>query len=104
MLQKKAKIVVVPLGEVDFMMVNRLATSIGPVFGRSVDILKGMKVPEEAFNVIRNQHYGSIILAKLERVKANPKEHHFLIRVLLRDLQSFLRGIDNAYVTAGCPH
>ena len=74
MLQRKAKIVVVPLGEVDFMMVNRLATSIGPVFSRSVDILKGMKIPEEAFNVIRNQHYASIVLAKLERVKANPRE------------------------------
>lgn len=74
MLQKKSKIVVVPLGEVDFMLVNRLATSIGPIFGRSVDILKGMKIPEEAYNVIRNQHYGSIILAKLERIKANPKE------------------------------
>jgi len=74
MLLKKAKIVVVPLGEVDFMLVNRLATTIGPVFGRSVDILKGMKIPEEAYNVIRNQHYASIILAKLERVKANPRE------------------------------
>jgi archaemetzincin len=70
----KAKIVVVPLGEVDFMMVNRLATNIGPVFGRSVDILKGMKLPEEADNVIRNQFYASIVLAKLERVKANPRE------------------------------
>ena len=39
----KAKIVVVPLGEVDFMLVNKLATNIGPVFSRSVDILKGMK-------------------------------------------------------------
>jgi archaemetzincin len=70
----KAKIVVVPLGEVDFMLVNRLATNIGPVFGRSVDILKGMKIPEEAYNVIRNQYYASILLAKLERVKANPRE------------------------------
>ncbi len=71
----KAKIVVVPLGEVDFMLVNRLATNIGPVFGRSVDILKGMKIPEEAYNVIRNQYYASILLAKLERVKANPREY-----------------------------
>jgi len=70
----KAKIVVVPLGEVDFMMVNRLATNVGPMFGRSVDILKGMKMPEEANNVVRNQYYASIILAKLERVKANSKE------------------------------
>ncbi|MFH2037415.1 MAG: archaemetzincin [Candidatus Zixiibacteriota bacterium] len=71
---KKAKIVVVPLGEVEFMLVNRLATNIGPIFGRSVDILKGMKMPEESFNVIRNQYYASIIQAKLERVKANPRE------------------------------
>jgi len=70
----RAKIVVVPLGEVDFMMVNRLATNIGPVFSRSVDILKGMKMPEEANNVIRNQFYASIIMAKLERVKANSRE------------------------------
>jgi archaemetzincin len=74
MLVKRSKIVVVPLGEVDFMLVNRLATNIGPIFGRSVDILKGMKVPEEAYNVIRNQYYASIVLAKLERVKANPRE------------------------------
>jgi archaemetzincin len=70
----KAKVVVVPMGEVDFMMVNRVATNIGPVFGRSVDILKGMKMPDEALNIIRNQHYASVILAKLERVKANSKE------------------------------
>jgi hypothetical protein len=44
----KSKIVVVPLGEVDYMMVNRLASALGPVFNRSVDILKGMKMPPEA--------------------------------------------------------
>lgn len=74
MVFRKAKIVVVPLGDVDFMMINRLATSIGPVFGRSVDILKGMKLPEESYNVIRNQYYSSIIFSKLERIKANPRE------------------------------
>lgn len=74
MVLKKAKVVVVPLGDVDFMLVNRLATNIGPVFGRSVDILKGMKIPEESYNVIRGQHYASIILAKLERIKANTRE------------------------------
>ncbi len=70
----KAKIVVVPLGEVDFTLVNRLATEIGPVFDRSVDILKGMKMPEEAFNVIRSQHYARVVLSKLERAKANQRE------------------------------
>jgi len=70
----KPKIVVVPLGEVDFMMVNKLATHIGPVFNRSVDILKGLKAPEEAYNVVRNQYYATIIMSKLERIKANHKE------------------------------
>jgi len=62
------------MGEVDFMLVNRLASSIGPVYNRSVDILKGMKTPPEAFNVVRNQHYAQVILSKLERVKANNRE------------------------------
>ena len=70
----RSKIVVVPLGEVDFMLVNRLATDIGPVFNRSVDILKGMKMPSEAQNLVRGQYYALVLLAKLERVKANSRE------------------------------
>jgi len=70
----KSKIVVVPVGEVDFSMVNRLAAEIGPVFNRSVDILKGMKLPEEALNVIRNQYFAQVVLAKLERIKSNNRE------------------------------
>lgn len=63
------------MGEVDFMMVNRLAAELGPVFNRSIDILKGMKMPTEAHNVIRNQYYAMVILAKLERVKSNSREN-----------------------------
>ena len=70
----KSKIVVVPLGEVDFTLVNRLAAEIGPIFNRSVDILKGMRMPEEALNVVRNQYYAQVLLAKLERTKANSRE------------------------------
>ena len=80
----KAKIVLVPLGEVDFILVNRLATNIGPVFNRSVDILKGMKVPQESYNVIRGQNYASVILNKLERVKANQRE--FILGLLEEDI------------------
>ena len=70
----KSKIVVVPLGEVDYMLVNRLASALGPVFNRSVDILKGMKMPTEAYNPVRNQYYAGVLLAKLERTKANSRE------------------------------
>ncbi|HWR82934.1 MAG TPA: archaemetzincin [Candidatus Deferrimicrobium sp.] len=70
----KSKLVVVPLGEVDFMLVNRLAAELGPVFNRSVDILKGMKLPPEAYNIARSQFYAAVILAKLERAKASSRE------------------------------
>jgi predicted Zn-dependent protease len=88
----KSKIVVVPLGEVDFMMVNRLAAELGPVFNRSVDILKGMKMPAEAHNVVRNQFYAQVLLSKLERTKANSREK--VIAVCEEDL--YLPG--DAYV------
>ena len=80
----RAKLVLVPLGEVDFVMINKLATNIGPVFNRSVDIIKGMKVPEESYNVIRGQNYATVILNKLERVKASPRE--FILGILEEDI------------------
>ncbi len=70
----KAKIVIVPLGECDLAIINRVAGSIGAIFNRGVDILKGMRMPTEAFSDTRNQYYARIILSKLERVKANSRE------------------------------
>jgi predicted Zn-dependent protease len=70
----RSKIVVVPLGEVDYTLVSRMAQEIGPRFNRSVDILRGMAAPEEALNVIRNQYYALVVLSKLERVKSNSRE------------------------------
>lgn len=91
----KSKIVVVPLAEVDFMLVNKLASAIGPVFNRSVDILKGMKMPSESYNVVRNQYYAQVILSKLERTKANSREK--VIAICEEDLYV----PDEAYVM-GC--
>jgi len=70
----RAKIVIVPLGEADLATINRLAGTLGGVFNRGVDILKGMRMPEEGFNDTRNQYYARIVLSKLERVKANNRE------------------------------
>ena len=80
----KSKIAIVPVGEVDFSTVNKLATEIGPVFNRSVDILKGMKTPEESHNIVRNQYYAPVILNKLERIKTNTREK--VIAVIEEDL------------------
>lgn len=70
----RAKIVIAPIGDADLALVNRLAGSLGSVFNRGVDILKGMRLPQEAFNETRGQYYARIILSKLERVKANNRE------------------------------
>lgn len=70
----RAKIVIVPLGEADLATINRLAGTLGGIFNRGVDILKGMRMPEEAYNETRNQYYARIVLSKLERVKANNRE------------------------------
>jgi predicted Zn-dependent protease len=70
----RAKIVIVPLGEADLVTINRMAGALGGVFHRGVDILKGMRMPVEAYNETRNQYYARIILSKLERVKANKQE------------------------------
>ena len=70
----RAKIVIVPLGEADLSIINRLAGSIGGVFNRGVDILKGMRTPVASFNETRNQYYARVILSKLERIKANNRE------------------------------
>ena len=99
----KSKIVVVPLGEVDYVMVNRVAADIGPIFNRSVDILKGMKSPSEAYNVVRGQHYASVILSKIERTKANSREKVLAIceeDIYLPDANSILGYADTLAGTA----
>ncbi len=99
----KSKIVVVPMGDVDFMLVNRLASNVGPVFNRSVDILKGMKMPTEANNVVRNQYYAQVILSKIERTKANSREKVIAIceeDLYLPDENFVMACVDNLSGTA----
>lgn len=91
------------MGDVDFMLVNRLASNIGPVFNRSVDILKGMKMPSEANNVVRNQYYAQVILSKIERTKANSREKVIAIceeDLYLPDENFVMACVDNLSGTA----
>ena len=91
------------MGDVDFMLVNRLASNIGPVFNRSVDILEGMKMPSEANNVVRNQYYAQVILSKIERTKANSREKVIAIceeDLYLPDENFVMACVDNLSGTA----
>ncbi len=70
----RAKIVIVPLGDVDYFQINKLSTALSSRFGHSVDILQGIKVPNEAYDVIKGQYFSTMILQKLELLKASDKE------------------------------
>jgi archaemetzincin len=64
------KIVVVPMGDIDYSMVNKLASQLVSYFSVGVDILQGSKIPPEAFNPQRGQYYSTVILSKLELMKS----------------------------------
>jgi archaemetzincin len=70
----RKKIVLVPLGEMDYGLVNRLATKLVSIVDSPVDILQGIRIPRESFNPKRNQYYSTIILNKLELLRASPRE------------------------------
>jgi len=70
----KKKIVLVPLGEMDYGLVNRLATRLVSIIDSPVDILQGIKVPRESFNPMRGQYYSTVILNKLVLLKSSPRE------------------------------
>lgn len=80
----RGKIVVAPMGEIDFYQINKLASQLSAVFGSSVDILQGMRLPEEAFSEKRGQYYATVILAKLEVLKSNDREK--ILGILDEDL------------------
>ena len=68
------KIVVVPMGELDYAMVNKLASRLVSYFSVGVDVLQGVKIPQEALNQQRGQYYSTVILTKLELMKSAPGE------------------------------
>lgn len=70
----RKKIVLVPMGEMDYGLVNRLATKLVSIVDSPVDILQGIRIPRESFNPRRNQYYSTVILNKLELLRASPRE------------------------------
>jgi archaemetzincin len=74
MKRHRAKIVIVPLGDVDYFQINKLSTTLSSRFGHSVDILQGIKIPNEAYDLIKGQYFSTMMLQKLELLKATDKE------------------------------
>ncbi len=70
----RAKIIIIPLGEVDFVLLNRVSAKLISYFGVDVDMAQGAKLAEEAFNPTRGQYYSTVILNKLELLKNTSRE------------------------------
>jgi archaemetzincin len=68
------KIVVVPLGEIDYVLVNRITSALATSFHVMVESIQGFQVPQEAYNKTRKQYYSKIILNKLQFLKNAPGE------------------------------
>lgn len=68
------KIVILPLGEIDFVLINKLASSLASCFSLGVEILQAVQIPPEAYNEKRGQYYSTVILNKLELLKSDDKE------------------------------
>jgi len=66
------KIVVVPMGDIDYSLVNKLASQLVSYFSVGVDVLQGAKIPQEALNQQRGQYYSTVILTKLELMNLHP--------------------------------
>jgi len=92
MRRHRSKIVVVPLGDVDFFQINKLTSSLSALFSLPSDILQGMKLPTEAHNLIRNQYFSTVIMQKLELLKASQRE------IILGILEEDLYDAGSAYV------
>jgi archaemetzincin len=68
------KIILAPLGEIDFGLTNKLASGLASLLGLTVEILHPLEIPQEAYNSQRGQYYTTVILNKLQLLKADEKE------------------------------
>jgi len=72
------------MGDLDFFQINKLAGPLSEMFSSAVDIVQGSELPPEAYHPARLQYYSSVILGKLERLRANDREK--LLGIIDEDL------------------
>lgn len=82
----RPKIIITPLGEVDFGLINKLASNLASILGISVEIIHPLEIPKEAYNPQRGQYYSKVILNKLQLLKADEKEK--ILGIIDEDLYS----------------
>jgi archaemetzincin len=92
MKMRKSKLVIVPLGEVDYFLVNKLATNLSSTLSLTSNILQGSKLPTESYNIMRSQYFSTVILQHLELKKSSQRE------ILLGVMEEDIYGNDGHFV------
>ena len=59
---RKMSILLVPVGEIDKKVIERLQVDLGKIFNKQVEAGQGMPQPDDAFNKKRNQYLSTAIL------------------------------------------
>src|SRR4030067_3780106 len=80
------KVVLAPLGEIDFGLTNKLSSSLASLLGLTGEILHPLEIPQEAYNLQRGQYYTTVVLNKLQLLKADEKER--ILGIIDEDLYS----------------
>jgi archaemetzincin len=80
----KAKLIVVPFGEVDYFMINKLATGLSSTLSLTANIMQGVKIPTEAYNIMKSQYFSTVLLQKLEVMKSQRRE--LMLGILEEDI------------------
>ncbi|MCI0531704.1 MAG: archaemetzincin [candidate division Zixibacteria bacterium] len=70
----RSKITIIPLGDVEFALINKLSSNLASLLSLTVETLHAMEIPLEAYNQGRGQYYSTVILNKLQLLKLDEKE------------------------------
>jgi len=81
---RRSRLVIVPLGEVDYFLINKLATNLSASLSLSSNIMQGVRIPPESYNIMRSQYFSTVILQNLEIMKSSQRE--LLLGIMEEDI------------------
>ena len=94
----KMNILLVPVGEIDKKVIERLQSDLGKIFNKQVEVGQGMPRPDHAYNKKRNQYLSTAILKTL----VEEKEYMVYGKVLgVVDLDLYVPELNFVFGEAG---
>lgn len=61
-----APVVILPIGDIDEVMLQGITTEVAAMYGRTVQLEKSLPVPKYAYNPSRDQYHSASILKRVE--------------------------------------